>query len=74
VVEAVEDAPGEAMPELEEGVTNGDDPAVRLRGAYAEGTVTTILSRSKEIMRTYKPEVGIKRSHRRTNGLHQRDW
>jgi len=46
VVEAVEDAPGEAVPEEEE-VTNGDELTVRLRGAYAEGTATTILSRSK---------------------------
>jgi len=48
VAEAVEDAPGEAAVPEEEGMTNGDEPVVRLRGAYAEGTVTTMLSRSKK--------------------------
>jgi len=42
----VEDAPGEAAVPEEEGMTNGDELVVRLRGAYAEGTVTTMLSRS----------------------------
>jgi len=52
VVEVGEDALGAAVPEVE-GETNGDEPVVKLRGAYTEGTATMMLSRSKKIMRFY---------------------
>lgn len=52
VVEVGGDTPGAAVPEVE-GETNGDEPVVKLRGAYTEGTATMMLSRSKKIMRSY---------------------
>lgn len=48
VVEAAEDVPGAAVPEVE-GETKGDEPVVKLRGAYTEGTATMMLSRSKKL-------------------------
>ena len=53
-VEGDEDAPAAVVPEVE-GETNGDEPVVKLRGAYTEGTATMILSRSKKIMSAHKP-------------------
>ena len=50
----VVEATGAAVPEVE-GKTSGDELVVKLRGAYAEGTVTMMLSRSEKIMRSYKP-------------------
>ena len=52
VVEAGEDDPAAAVPEVEE-ETNGDEPVVKLRGAYTEGTATMMLSRSKENHESY---------------------